>query len=239
MYTNPKTRVLVVDDDNDLRFLLKRFFEKNDFIYFDLPNTDNILNKINYFKPDLLILDIMLPGIDGIETLKKIRNIKCEIPVILLSAKNEPIDKIIGLESGADDYLGKPFISHELLARVKAVLRRQQKSDILYSPTVTIGDFCIDLNNKSLMKSGNLIRLSNMEYCILEVLSLSVNNIVSRNQLIERAYGIMSDVSERTIDVLIWRIRQIIEPRPSQPQYLTTVRGLGYMLHGEINDASF
>lgn len=229
-----KNKLLFIDDDDEMRALLKRFFVKNGFEFLELQNADNLLFKLANFKPTLVIMDIMLPGVTGIEALRELRKSGHDIPVILLSAKNEPIDKVIGLEAGADDYIGKPFLPHELLARINAVLRRYTRTELRCEQPIIFGPFSLNLAEKSLCQGRQVIKLSSAEFGILSSLAAHLNQVVSRFDLITSVYGSLSDISERAIDVLIWRIRQVIELNPSQPMYLKTIRGEGYMLCGDV-----
>ncbi|MFM2484640.1 response regulator [Celerinatantimonas yamalensis] len=223
-------QVLLVDDDEDLRDLLRQFFHQHGIDFSVLHDANHLRQRIDRERPSIIVLDLMLPGVDGLSALKILRAQGENIPVILLTARDEPIDRIMGLEAGADDYMGKPYMPQELLARIHAVLRRHHQQREFGQPQITFGPFVLDCQQKSLFMGERLIKLPTSEYRILEVLAKNLNQNVSRKTLIDEIYGQYADITERGIDVPIWRLRQVIEPEPSAPIYLQTVRSIGYIL---------
>ncbi|MFM2475996.1 response regulator [Celerinatantimonas sp. MCCC 1A17872] len=226
-------QVLLVDDDEELRDLLRIFFRQHGIEFSVLHSANHLRQRLDKERPSLLVLDLMLPGTDGLSALKQLRSDGDNLPVILLSARDEAIDRIMGLEAGADDYVGKPFMPQELLARIHAVLRRHHQFTENTQPIISFGPYQLDTQQKCLFRDSELLKLPAYEYRMLEVLARNLNQCVSRKKLIDDIYGFYADVTERGIDVPIWRIRQIIEPNPSAPVYLKTVRGIGYLLQGD------
>jgi two-component system phosphate regulon response regulator OmpR len=225
--------VLIVDDDHKLQKLLKEYLENNGFRVLGLPDGSQVLETIRRESPDLVILDIMLPGKDGLEILKEIRR-AFDLPVIMLTAKGDDTDRIVGLELGGDDYLAKPFNPRELLARIKAVLRRIR----------SVGSADAESEKRLLVKAGGLelntakqtvslgkteIDLSTAEYRILEVLMKNPNTVLSRDQLMTMARGRDFMAFDRSIDVHISKLRSKLEPDPRSPQRIKTIWGSGYM----------
>jgi len=224
-------KILIIDDDIKLIHLLSEYLEENNFRVSHALEGDHAVDEIKANSPDLIILDIMLPGKDGLEVLKDIRKVH-SLPVIMLTAKGDDTDKIIGLELGADDYLPKPFNPRELLARIKAILRRQ---DLL-----TTQDSCEDLlircHNMILNRAAHTIEvdkkvidLSTTEFNILEVLMKSPNTVLSRDQIMNLAQGRDFMVFDRSIDIHISRLRAKIETAPGSPKRIKTIWGTGYM----------
>ncbi len=220
---NNKTHILVVDDDNRIRDLLKEYLSENQYIVSTSENAENAKIKLNQFKFDLIVLDVMMPGQNGYELTKDIRkNIKTRI--ILLTAKGEVENRIKGLELGADDYIGKPFEPKELLLRIKNIINKDNKIDL--NTKHLIGNVQVDLNKMSinLGKKNKKINLSEKKV-LIEMLA-NPGKTYSREEI-----GKIADISqERSIDVMITRLRQKIETNPKNPKYLQTIRGAGYVL---------
>ena len=220
---NNKTHILVVDDDNRIRDLLKEYLSENQYIVSTSENAENAKIKLNQFKFDLIVLDVMMPGQNGYELTKDIRkNIKT--PIILLTAKGEVENRIKGLELGADDYIGKPFEPKELLLRIKNIINKDNKIDL--NTKHLIGNVQVDLNKMSinLGKKNKKINLSEKKV-LIEMLA-NPGKTYSREEI-----GKIADISqERSIDVMITRLRQKIETNPKNPKYLQTIRGAGYVL---------
>lgn len=177
---------------------------------------------------DLLILDVGMPAEDGFSVCQRLRARGERIPIIMLTARGDPIDRVVGLEAGADDYLGKPFFPRELVARVRAMLRRQTSSSFI-SETIEFGDFVIDLTRRQLLKGGALVHLSTAEFDLLEVLASHPHRPLTRGQLLDRSRGIQNSSVDRSVDVQILRLRRHIEDDPSHPAIIATVRGVGYV----------
>ena len=220
---NNKTHILIVDDDNRIRDLLKEYLRENNYIVSTSENAENAKIKLAHLKFDIIVLDVMMPGQNGYELTKEIkRNLK--VPIILLTAKGEVENRIKGLELGADDYLGKPFEPKELLLRIKNIINKNKKIDL--NSKHFIGNAQIDLNkmNINLGEKNKKINLSEKKV-LTEMLS-NPGKTYSREEI-----GKISGISqERSIDVMITRLRQKIENNPKNPKYLQTIRGSGYVL---------
>ena len=228
-------RILVVEDDPSLSFGLEDFFKSEGFIVTTSGRTSEARNLIFERNFDIIILDLMLPGGSGLEILREIRSEGIRTPVIILTAKGEEDDKILGLMLGADDYVTKPFSMRELGARVTAVLRRTEtykdkKEKPL--PRFYIENIYIDLPSFEIVKGRKHITLSSTEARMLEILYHANGGVVSRMQFIDKIWGEDSLVGTRTIDTHILNLRKKLEKNPSKPKYLLTVRGEGYKLVG-------
>ena len=227
-------KILVVDDDSRLRDLLRRYLGENGFSVFVSDSAES-MRRIWAREPfDVLILDLMMPGEDGLSVLKRLRAEKDATPVIMLTARGEDVDRILGLELGADDYLGKPFNPRELLARIHAVLRRRPRQDAPGAPSlenevVRFGDFELDLGTRVLKKNGEVVQLTTGEFAVLKAFARHPRQPLSRDKLMEMARGREYEAFDRSLDVQVSRLRKLIEPDPSKPRYLKTVWGLGYV----------
>lgn len=234
-YFNKK--ILLVDDEKDIVDLIEEVLINDGFK--NIIKAYNGLDAISLCKiacPDVVILDIMLPDIDGIEVCKKIREFSyCSI--LFLSSKNDDIDKILGLSSGGDDYITKPFSPREIVFRVKAQLRRQQYQSIVPSDSavIKIGDITIDIEGNRVYKDRNEIELTGREYHLLSYMAQDVNKIIGKERLYEQVWGVYSSICDNTIMVHIRHIREKIEDNPSNPKILITVKGLGYKLVNRID----
>lgn len=226
-------RVLIIDDDQKLCRLLSQYLGENGFQVCSAQDGPEGLKAISRELPDMIILDIMLPGKDGLEVLKEIRKDRA-LPVIMLTAKGDDTDRIVGLELGADDYLAKPFNPRELLARVKAVLRRsthQEKDDDAGPKDIIIrvGGLTLNRAKQSVTVEGQELDLSTTEYRILEVLMKNPNTVLTRDQLMTLARGRDFAAFDRSIDVHVSKLRAKVEPDPHAPTRIKTVWGSGYM----------
>ena len=218
-----KYHILVVDDDNRIRELVKEYLNENGFTVSTANSAEEAKIRLNYFKFNLLILDVMMPGQNGFELTKEIKKI-LDVPVMLLTAKGEVEDRILGLELGADDYLGKPFEPKELLLRIKNIIKKTSKID--FNKTNKIGSAKIDLNKMSIQLKNKSNKINNAEKKVLLEMLANPGKTYSRSQI-----GEISNISqERSIDVMITRLRQKIEINPKNPKYLQTIRGSGYVL---------
>jgi two-component system, OmpR family, phosphate regulon response regulator OmpR len=232
--TRAASRLLVVDDDPRLRDLLRRYLTDNGFNVYVAENAQ-AMNKLWLRERfDLLILDLMMPGEDGLSVLRRLRGSNDPTPIIMLTAKGEDVDRIVGLEMGADDYLPKPFNPRELLARINAVLRRKSADEVPGAPTqedktVTFGEFTLDLGTRSLTKGGEPVALTTGEFAVLKVFARFPRVPLSREKLMELARGREYEAFDRSLDVQISRLRKLIEPDPAKPKYIQTVWGLGYV----------
>jgi len=218
--------ILVVDDDDRIRSLLKDYLEGNNYIISTAENAEEAKNKLEYFKFDLIILDVMMPGQNGYDLTKDVKK-KMKIPIILLTAKGEVENRIKGLELGADDYLGKPFEPKELLLRVKNIINKSAKINL--SLEHCVGNSKIDLNKMSISLNDKTTKINNSEKKVLIQMLSNPGKTFSREE-ISKISGINQ---ERSIDVMITRLRQKIEINPKNPKYLQTIRGSGYVLWTE------
>jgi len=218
--------ILVVDDEVRLRDMLRVYLEKEGYRVVEAGNGREALYVARYEKPDLIILDLMMPELGGYDFIRTYRK-EAETPVIMLTAKIEESDKVIGLELGADDYVTKPFGISELIARVRAVLRRVNKQDAA-SDILRVADIVLDRAGRVVQVNGKQVDLTPSEFEILAALMASPGRAFSRLDLLERTSGDAYEGYERTIDVHIRNLRAKIEPDPSNPQYVQTVYGMGY-----------
>ena len=226
-------KILVVDDDSRLRDLLRRYLGENGFQVFVSENGAAMNRLWVRERFDALILDLMMPGEDGLQILRRLRAAKDTTPVIMLTARGEEVDRIVGLELGADDYIGKPFNPRELLARLHAVLRRRPAGDAPGAPsleteTVRFGEFELDLSTRVLKKNGEPQPLTTGEFAVLKAFARHPRQPLSRDKLMEMARGREYEAFDRSLDVQVSRLRKLIEPDPSTPRDLQTVWGLGY-----------
>ena len=235
MYPMERKKVLVVDDEPDIVELISYNLKKEGFEVSSAPDGDTALARIKKADFDFLILDLMLPGIQGMELCRILRNNPAtgHIPVIMLTAKAEEVDRIIGLETGADDYMTKPFSPRELVARVRAVLRRASER-VADDRIIRVGDLLINKETYSVLKKNLPITLSSTEFRLLLFLAERRGRIFSRDQLLDAAWKDEAYVEPRTVDVHIRRLRTQIEDDPSDPQYVRTRRGIGYYMEADL-----
>jgi len=218
-----KYHILVVDDDDRIRDLVKEYLKENKFFVSTANSAEEAKIKIEYFKFDLIVLDVMMPGQNGFEFTAEIKK-KSTIPIILLTAKGEVENRIEGLELGADDYLAKPFEPKELLLRIKNIIKNSSKINL--NRINKIGDAKVDLNKMSIQLKNKISKINNVEKKVLIEMLSNLGKTYSRIQI-----GEISNISqERSIDVMITRLRQKIEVNPKSPKYLQTIRGAGYVL---------
>jgi two-component system phosphate regulon response regulator OmpR len=233
MTTAPKPTILVCDDERDLREMLQEYLEKRGFSVRLAGNSDELRSQIAELSPDLIILDINMPGEDGLTALRSLRT-ESDVPVVMLTAAGETIDRIVGLEMGADDYLGKPVDLRELEARIKAVLRRkgaeapQKTAD--GAVVVKFGDFTLNLESTKLHGAdGEDVPLTSMEFRLLKMFAENRSRVLNRDQILEQAHDRSWDPFDRSIDIRISRLRRKIEKNPQKPEIIRTVRGIGYI----------
>ena len=224
MIQEDKKHILIVDDDDRIRELLREYLQNNNFYTTTAKDSLDAKKKISLLKFDLIILDIMMPGQSGLELTREIKE-KSDQPIILLTAMGETSDRVSGLETGADDYLPKPFEPKELLLRIKNILKRIKSGKNL-NPVLKFGDIRVDLEKMSIKSKKGITKLNTAEKALLEKMILSVGQIFQRDQISQ----IVKLTKERAVDVMITRLRQKIEPDPKNPKYLQTVRGNGYVL---------
>ncbi|MDR2308783.1 MAG: two-component system response regulator OmpR [Paucimonas sp.] len=226
-------KILIVDDDPGLSSLLDRFFTSKGYRVRTVPNVEQMDRLLAREVFNLVVLDLMLPGEDGLSACKRLRASNNQIPIIMLTAKGDELSRIKGLELGADDYLAKPFNPDELVARVKAVLRRQAPA-VPGAPgsedeTVTFGDYELSLATRELKRGDETHMLTTGEFAVLKALVMHAREPLTRDKLMNLARGREWDALERSIDVQISRLRRMIEPDPSKPRYIQTVWGVGYV----------
>lgn len=235
-------KILVVDDDMRLRALLERYLVEQGFTVRSAANAeqmDRLLARENFH---LLVLDLMLPGEDGLSICRRLRQKDNSIPIVMLTAKGDEIDRIIGLEIGADDYMPKPFNPRELLARIKAVLRRRVQeapgAPSIAENKVTFGDFELNLATREMKKGETSMPLTSGEFAVLKALVTHPREPLSRDKLMNLARGRDYSALERSIDVQVSRLRRMLETEPTNPRYIQTVWGLGYVFipDGEDNN---
>ena len=219
--------ILIVDDDARLIDLLTEYFGENEFLTHAVMAGADALDAMRDNPPDIVILDIMLPDTNGLEVLKQIRA-KHTVPVIMLTAKGDDTDRIVGLELGADDYLPKPFNLRELLARIRAILRRHDRA-VTDSVIIRAGNLELNRSTRTLTSDGENVPLSTTEFNILEVLMKAPNTVLSREQITNMAQGKSFMAEDRSVDIHVSKLRGKIEKNPSSPVRIKTVWGTGYM----------
>lgn len=224
--------LLVVDDDRELRELLQRYLAENGFLVTTVNDGSEMAQAFAENHFDLVVMDLMLPGDDGLSLTQQLRQ-KSDIPVVMLSARGEDIDRIIGIEMGADDYLAKPFNPRELLARIKSLLRRVQPSSTAPegggSDQYSFAHFRLDVITRVLYVDGEPVELTNNEYSLLRILLENPETELTRDLLTQRLKGYERQPFDRSIDVAITRLRKKIEPDPSNPVFIRTLWGKGYI----------
>ncbi|UYQ78095.1 response regulator transcription factor [Glutamicibacter sp. JL.03c] len=221
------TRILIVEDEESLSDPLSFLLEREGF---EVRIAEDGLVAVAEFErhgADLVLLDLMLPGQPGTEVIRQIR-LNSQVPVIMLTAKDSEIDKVVGLELGADDYVTKPYSSRELLARIRAVLRRQGEGEELISNVVTAGPVRMDVERHMVSVDNSEVSMPLKEFELLEMLLRNAGRVLTRGQLIDRVWGSDYVGDTKTLDVHVKRLRSKIEPDPASPEHLVTVRGLGY-----------
>ena len=229
-----KTKILVVDDDLRLRDLLQRYLTEQGFAVYTVADAAGMDKTLSRERIDLMVLDLMLPGEDGLSICRRMRGTKNTIPIVMLTAKGEEVDRIVGLEMGADDYLPKPFNPRELVARINAVLRRRAASTPPGAPSSTVevfefGGMKVNLATRTFEREGKTVSLTTGEFALLKVLVGNARQPLSRDKLMELARGREYEVFDRSIDVQISRLRKLIEADPAKPAYIQTVWGFGYV----------
>ncbi|SDD71596.1 response regulator transcription factor [Sporomusa acidovorans] len=226
--------VLLVDDDDKLLKLLKIYFEKDGFIVYTASDGIEALMAVREHKPDIMVLDLMMPGIDGWEVCRRLRKDN-DIPIIMLTARDEESDRLVGLEIGADDYVTKPFSPKEVVARAKAILRRTNRA-VLQKEAIKVGRLTIDLDSYQIRRDGEIMEVTPTEFKIVELLATSPGKVYSRLQIAEQIHGYTFEGYERTIDAHIKNIRRKLEVNPKEPEYILTVYGMGYKIAGVNKD---
>jgi two-component system phosphate regulon response regulator OmpR len=226
-------RILVVDDDIELRGLLQRFLSEHGFAVRTVSDGPALTVQLAREAADAIVLDLMLPGEDGLAICRRLRGEGDDTPILMLTAKGDPIDRILGLEMGADDYLSKPFTPRELVARLMAILRRIDRKGVRRSDArLRFGPFILDLASMTIACEGTPVALSSGEFRLLAALAANTGRPLSRAQLIDRALGRDAEVTDRAIDVQIARLRKALGDNTNDPQWIKTIWGIGYVLAG-------
>lgn len=231
-------KILVVEDEKPIADILQFNLSKEGFEVECIHDGDEALKRIHEEPPDLILLDLMLPGTDGIEICRKVRE-KYRMPIIMVTAKDSEVDKVLGLELGADDYVTKPFSNRELLARIKANLRRvrdHEESSSDPDDQVQVGSLTIDQGSYLVTKQQKTLDLTHREFELLLYMAKHVNQVLTREHLLQSVWGYDYFGDVRTVDVTIRRLREKIEQDPSQPQYIITRRGIGYTMRDPGTD---
>jgi two-component system phosphate regulon response regulator OmpR len=235
--TDPAARILVIDDDAELRTLLLRYLGENGFdvrVAADAEHADRLLGREAF---DLMVLDLMLPGEDGLSICRRLRAQGEAMPIIMLTARGDPIDRVVGLEIGADDYVPKPFSPRELLARIQAMLRRQSmlaaRPVSATTGTVRFGEFELNHATHALTRNAQPVELTSSEFAVLRAFVGNAGRPLTRERLMELAHGRGHDATDRSVDVQVLRLRRLIEPDPARPRFIKTVWGTGYVFVGD------
>ncbi|OLN33412.1 response regulator transcription factor [Desulfosporosinus metallidurans] len=226
--------ILVVDDEEPIQELLRFNLEKEGYRVCVAKDGQEAMEQVEKEQPDLLVLDVMLPGMSGVEVCRRLRLIPKyqQTPIIMLTAKGEEIDKVLGLELGADDYMTKPFSPRELLARIKACLRRLNNSSEETDVQIIRGELRIDVTGFRVQVRGEETELTPKEFELLRVFATHPRKVYSRDELLERIWGYEYDGDTRTVDVHVRHLRLKVEKDPSNPEYIETLRGIGYRFNG-------
>jgi DNA-binding response OmpR family regulator len=228
-------KILVVDDEPRIVRVLRGYLESSGFQVVAAYDGSEALAAFRHEKPDLIILDLMLPEVDGLDVARTIRR-ESDVPLIMLTARVEEADRLIGLELGADDYVTKPFSPREVVARVRAVLRRAGGSEPAASRSLTVGDITLDLDKRQASVAGRSVELTPTEFDLLAALMESPGRVFSRMQLLDKVQGYAYEGYDRTIDAHVKNLRQKLEEDPKHPHYVLTVYGVGYKF-AELDDA--
>jgi len=234
---NRPSRIIVVDDDPELRALLQRFLSEHGYKVRAVDGGKTLDAALSREPADAIVLDLMMPGEDGLAICRRLRAAGDATPIVMLTAKGDPIDRVLGLEMGADDYLPKPFMPRELVARIAAVLRRLGPlRSLSKDETLEVGPFTVNLSTRTVSRDGKELRLSSREFSLMAILAKSAGRPLSRAQLIELAVGRDAEITDRAVDVQIARLRKAIGDDPTDPRHIRTVWGVGYVLtaHSDV-----
>lgn len=226
-------RIWVVDDDPELRQMLATYLGEQGYEVRCLVDARQLQARLESQRPDLVVLDLMLPGDDGLTALRRLRDGGDDLPVLMLTGRGDAVDRIIGLEQGADDYLAKPFLPRELTARIEAVLRRRGSpppgAPVADEPVITFGSWRLDPSSRSLARDGEPVTITSGEFSLLLAFARHPHRPLSRERLIELSRGPTSETDSRSMDAQVSRLRRLVEDNPSQPRHIQTVWGYGYV----------
>jgi two-component system phosphate regulon response regulator OmpR len=227
-------KILVVDDDLRLRDLLKRYLAEQGFAVDTVPDASAMDRQMGRVRYDLVVLDLMMPGEDGFAACRRLRAANNTVGIVMLTARGDDVDRIAGLETGADDYIAKPFNPRELVARINAVLRRAAPTETPGAPSaapdrVDFGPFALDLGTRTLTREGEPVPLTTGEFALLKALAQNPRKPMSRDKLMELARGRALESADRSIDVQVSRLRKLLGEDPSGPRFIQTVWGFGYV----------
>lgn len=229
--TDKPPRILVVDDDSELRALLQRFLSEHGYHVRTADGGKAMSIALQREPADIIVLDLMMPVEDGLAVLRRLRGGGDVTPVVMLTARGDPVDRVLGLEMGADDYLGKPFLPRELVARIAAILRRVTADRAsTRDESMTVGPFTINFSAMTVERDGAILPLSSREYALMAALARCAGRPLSRAQIIDRVLGRDAEVTDRAIDVQVGRLRKAIGDDPASPRFVRTVWGVGYVL---------
>ena len=223
--------LLIVDDDTELSAMLATYLGENGYTVSTLNSAAQLDNALAKQMPDLLILDVMMPGEDGLSVARRLSE---QLPILILSARGSEVDRILGLEFGVDDYMAKPFNPRELLARIKAVLRRQRTSRSAQKNFIDFGEFRLDMERRQLFRGDEPVQLTTAEFALLKALALHPGKVLTRDELANSANGPDRLPFDRSIDARVTRLRRRLGDDPANPRYIQTVWGTGYMFIAEI-----
>lgn len=230
-----KFSVVIVDDDVKLAQLVQAYFEKEEFSTMVIHDGRAVLSAVRDKKPDIVVLDLMLPGLDGWEVCRQLRK-ESDVPIIMLTARDEETDRLIGLEIGADDYVTKPFSPREVVARAKVILRRVGKTPGVKAERIEFNHFTIDIERHEVRYQNDMLELTPTEFKILELFATNPGRVFSRLQIVEQVQGCAFDGYERTIDAHIKNLRRKVEKNPKEPVHIHTVYGVGYKFTGDNDE---
>jgi two-component system, OmpR family, response regulator len=225
--------VVYVEDDERLARLTTQYLTSHQVDVFTVSRGDLAVAEVLRVRPDVVLLDLMLPGVDGLEVCRQLRE-RVDVPIVMLSARTDEADRVLGLEGGADDYVAKPFSSRELLARLRAHARRARGKSGPASTRITVGELVVDATTMEATLRGAALNLTTYEFSLLKVLAERAGHVLGREQLLKLVVGSADDAFDRSIDVHVSRLRQKLGDDPRQPRLLKTIRGAGYMLSPDI-----
>lgn len=231
---NKTIKALIVEDELSIRKFISINLSRNEFEVEEAESGEEALEKFETFKPSVVILDVMLPGINGFEVCQKIREKNKDVVILMLTAKGQDMDKIMGLEIGADDYMVKPFNPLELIARIRAIIRRAASSSNKNSPSIKYADLLIDLKSQRFFKKSTQLDLTPTEFSLIKLFLENPGKAFTRDEILNKIWGEDYFGDTKTVDVHIRRLREKIEDVPSSPNYIETVWGIGYRLKEEI-----